>query len=96
MAKNSGVTEPAPESAEPMQEDDAAVSEEPKIENARRKIREEKLRTSQLERIQALDKAKAAAEGQRAGSRTPRRQGKGGAKDEALLGVQSLPQQAGH
>ena len=95
LAKNSGVTEPAAGSAESMQEDDAAVSEDA-AENARREIREEKLRTSQLELIQALDKAKAAAEGQRAGSRMPRRQGKGGAKDEVLAGVESLPQQAGH
>ena len=77
----------APRSAEAMDAEDATVAQTA-AEDSRARLQTEKIQQGQKELIEALNKAKAAAEVHRDGSRTPRRK----SKEDEIVDLERHPQ----
>ena len=88
LSKASGGSPPAPKSTEAMEAEDASVAQAA-AEESRSRQQAEQIRLGQQELVAALNKAKAAAEVQRDGSRTPRRKG----KDTEIVDLEQQPPQ---
>ena len=86
LSKAAGHTS-APRSADAMEAEDAAVAQSV-AEDSRARLQTEKIQQGQKELIDALNKAKAAAEVHRDGSRTPRRK----PKEEDIVDLERRPQ----
>ena len=86
LSKASTGTSPAPKSNEAMDEEDTTVAQAAAEESRKRQT--EKIQQGQKELIEALNKAKAAAEVQRDGSRAPRRR----PKDDDVVDLERRPQ----
>ena len=88
LSKASGGSPPAPKGTEAMEAEDASVAQAA-AEESRSRMQAEQIRLGQQELVAALNKAKAAAEVQRDGSRTPRRKG----KDSEIVDLEQQPPQ---
>ena len=86
LSKATGHTS-APRSADAMEAEDAAVAQSA-AEDSRTRLQTEKIQQGQKELIDALNKAKAAEEVHRDGSRTPRRK----PKEEDIVDLERPPQ----
>ena len=86
LSKASAGTSPAPKSNEAMDEEDTTVAQAAAEESRKRQT--EKIQQGQKELIEALNKAKAAAEVQRDGSCAPRRR----PKDDDVVDLERRPQ----
>ena len=86
LSKATGHTS-APRSADAMDAEDAAVAQSA-AEDSRTRLQTEKIQHGQKELIDALNKAKAAAEVHRDGSRTPRRK----PKEDEIVDLERRPQ----
>ena len=88
LSKASSGSPPAPKSAEAMEAEDAEVAQAAAEESSSR-LQADKIRQGQQELVAALNKAKAAAEIQRDGSRTPRRK----PRDSDVVDLEQQPPQ---
>ena len=88
LSKASSGSPPAPRSAEAMEAEDAEVAQAAAEESGSR-LQVDKIRQGQQELVAALNKAKAAAEIQRDGSRTPRRK----PRDTDIVDLEQQPPQ---
>ena len=88
LSKASGGSPPAPKSTEAMEAEDAEVAQAAAEESSSR-LQADRIRQGQQELVAALNKAKAAAEIQRDGSRTPRRK----PRDTEIVDLEQQPPQ---